>query len=395
VTPSFDAVVCGAGPAGAYLAHLLSKKGIQTLLMDKARFPRYKPCGGGLTRRAIDLLPFDLSGIVEDWTVKARIGLRSCAPLAIEVPEPMIGMVMRDRFDHFLVEKAREAGALFWEGCAVGSIERTMDGFRLETGCGVVTARCVAGADGVMSRVRRCLGLSPNTAVPALEAEVHPRRGTDLDRFRMTVDFDFWAVPRGYGWVFPKADHLSIGVFSTDRKVPGMRRYLHAYLARKGISHGYEVRSIQGHLIPTGPPGTAGVVPSGAFLLGDAAGLCDPITGEGIYHALRQAEGVSCAMERHLAGDAAASSLYEDAVRREFSREIRPARRLAFLLYRMPWVSDRLLEAMGERIMGYHLDVIAGRATYRQVFRKALLPGTLLRVLPGFGGSRPDGMMPG
>lgn len=384
MTSSCDVFVCGAGPAGAYLAALLAEKGIRTLLVDKARFPRYKPCGGGLTKRAVELLSFELSGVVEDWTVKARIGLRRGPPLLIKVPEPVIGMVMRDRFDHYLVEKARGAGAIFRDRCPLAAINQTKDGFHLETRCGVVRARCVAGADGVMSRVRKGLGLALNKAVPALEAEVYPRGMADLDRFRGNVDFDFWAIPRGYGWVFPKADHLSVGVFSTDGVVLGIRRRLDAYLEKKGMGNGYEVRSLRGHLIPIGPPARPmTAAPPGAFLLGDAAGFCDPITGEGIYHALRQAKIVSSAIERYLAGDHTASATCEDAIRQEFLRELRPASRLAFLLYRMPAVSDRLLAAMGERIMGYHLDVIARRATYRDIFRKALLPSTLLRAFLG------------
>lgn len=380
---SFDAAVCGAGPAGSYLAWLLASQGIRTVLIDKAAFPRYKVCGGGLTRRAMDLLPFDLSGVVEDLTVRATIGLRRGLPIGIGFEEPVIGMVMRDRFDFFLAEKAASAGAVFIDRSAIRSVGYLAGRVSVCSTRGDFSARVAVGADGVHSMVRRSLGFPPNRAVPALEAELVPGRGELPEGLRGGVDFDFWAIPKGYGWVFPKRDHLSAGVFSTGRTSPGMRGSLHAYIRAKGLDEGFGIRSLRGHLIPTGPPAGGRVTAPGCLLVGDAAGCADPVTGEGIYHALRQAILASGAIRRHLDGDGDALADYERAMHKEFFRELVPARRLAFLLYGVPFLSDRLMAAIGDKIMRCHIDVISGRRSYREVFREAIQPANLV------GGLRP------
>ncbi|MGC9022992.1 MAG: FAD-dependent monooxygenase, partial [Dissulfurimicrobium sp.] len=215
LTRSFDCIIAGAGPGGAYLGYLLSSLGLKCLILEKKSIPRYKPCGGGLTKRALDLLPFDLTGIVEDWAVKARLCFGGGFIREVLFDQPVIGLVMRSRLDSFLVSKAQEAGAVVLTGVAFKDVKAASGGsLEVQTTAGDFKALVLAGADGAGSRTARALGLWKNrVGCPAVEAEVYPLSRESLDAWRGMVEFDFSAAPKGYGWVFPKADHLSVGVF--------------------------------------------------------------------------------------------------------------------------------------------------------------------------------------
>ena len=109
----YDVIIVGAGPAGALLGYLLARQQFQVLMIEKKKFPRYKPCGGGLTRRTLALLPFDISQIVEDTTTRARVSLSGEILFEKAYPDPIIAMVMRDKLDALLTDRALQAGAAF------------------------------------------------------------------------------------------------------------------------------------------------------------------------------------------------------------------------------------------------------------------------------------------
>ena len=378
VKKSFDCIISGAGPAGAYLGYLVSALGFKCLILEKKSVPRYKTCGGGLTKRTIDLLPFSLDGIIEDMAFRARLGFGRGLTAEAASEQPMIGLVMRSKFDSYLVSKAEEAGAMVLTDTAFENASLSHGGsIDVKTSKGVFKALILAGADGVNSRVAREMGLWKNgVGCPAVEAEVYPADQRLMDVWRGCVDFDFGAVSKGYGWVFPKADHLSVGVFSTDRKVKDLKGSLLKYLSEKGLDE-MEIKGFRGHMIPLGPH-EGPFANKNSLLVGDAAGLADPITGEGIYHALRQAEIAARCIARSLTDSKSDLATYNNLVKKEFLQELRYAKRLARLFYDLPRLSHLLVKAKKDRIIGYHLDIITGRKTYRELFFKALNPINLL-----------------
>jgi geranylgeranyl reductase family protein len=376
----YDAAIVGCGPGGAFLAYLLASMGHEVLVLEKKRFPRDKTCGGGLTRRAMDLLPFDLGDVIEDRIYRARIGI-GAGPFAEEVTTayPMIGMVMRERFDQFLASKATGAGAVLLEDAAFKAASGGFGDVRIETSRGSFMSSVLVGSDGVHSRVSNALGLLRHrAAVPAVEAEVYHRDPAFLERHLGTVHFDFGCVPKGYGWVFPKRDHLSVGVLSTAEKARGLKMHFDAYMGHKGLNPGAEIRSFRGHLIPLGPQRETVFAVRQGLLVGDAAGLADPITGEGIYHALRQAEIASGVIACSLAGGGDEMLAYNRLLGEEFVADMRYARRLARFLYEFPRLSHPLVRANSRKVAGYHIDIINGTRTYKELFFQALKPENLL-----------------
>ena len=160
--PDYDVIVVGAGPGGATAARLCAQTGFRTLLIEKEKFPRYKPCGGCLSPKTVRLLPFDLGSILENTIFNAKFTYCVKDPVSIKTDKPMAFMVMRERFDQFLIGKSLEEGVELLEGNRVIRVEERGDALEIELSKGEIF-RCeyLIGADGPESLVamwilRRC-----------------------------------------------------------------------------------------------------------------------------------------------------------------------------------------------------------------------------------------------
>ena len=209
-----DVLIVGAGPSGSLLGYLLARRGFHVTIIDKAAFPRDKVCGGGLSNKAIGLLPFDVGPVVQRRVTGAFLTYRNQETVVKDLGERGGALVLRSEFDDFLLKKAITAGARFHGGTAFVGMEKTRDGVVITTARGVFKARYAVGADGVFSAVRRAVfGRSVVSYAPAVEALV-PVAPDRAARFGNRVLFDFGGMARGYGWIFPKKDHLNVGVYS-------------------------------------------------------------------------------------------------------------------------------------------------------------------------------------
>ena len=311
----FDVLVVGAGPAGSATAMRLARGGAKVLLADKARFPRDKPCGGGLTGRALRYAPCDVSPVVEHVVDRFVLRAGYAGRVARASETPLILMTQRRRLDAFLVEQAAAAGAEVRDGAGVA--ELTLDGgsATARVGKAPVRATHVVGADGANGVVARSAGLGEgilcgvalegNAAWGALEASPYAR----------TAWVELGVVPGGYGWVFPKGEHANLGVGGWLDEGPRLR----AHLARLAAAHGVdpaELTDVRGHRLPSRAIG-APCARDRVLLVGDAAGLVDPLSGDGIYEAFvsarlaaeailegrpeRYAAALSAVLDRHAA----------------------------------------------------------------------------------------------
>jgi geranylgeranyl reductase family protein len=293
----FDVLVVGAGPAGSATALRLARGGARVLLADRARFPRDKPCGGGLTGRALKHAPCDVSAVVEH--VVDRFVLRAGYRRGLErrSQSPVIFMTQRRRLDAFLAEQAIAAGVEFRDGTPVSKLVSTSDAITAQVGGSPVEARYLVGADGANGVVARTFGLGADIRLGvALEGNVS--WGTlEPEPYRGTAWVELGVVPGGYGWVFPKGDHANLGVGGWLDEGPKLR----SHLARLARAHGVDadaLTEIRGHRLPMRPLGS---IPSSrrVLVVGDAAGLVDPLSGDGIYEAFVSAR---LASEAILAG---------------------------------------------------------------------------------------------
>lgn len=290
----WDVVVVGAGPAGSSAAYAAAKQGRRVLLLDKAEHPRYKTCGGGIIGPSRDSLPEDFKLPLQDRVHAVTFALGGRFTRTRRSKRMLFGLVNRDEFDLRLVQSAEQAGAVLVTGVTVSGVEQpegpglgsgrtvtvtTADGRRIE-------ARAVVGADGSASRIGRHVGVSFDQIDLGLEAEI-PVPEQVSRAWEGRIHLDWGPLPGSYGWVFPKTDSgsLTVGVISARGDGEATKQYLAEYIRQLGLS-GFTPSVESGHLTrcrAEDSPLSKGRV----LVAGDAAGLLEPWTREGISYALR------------------------------------------------------------------------------------------------------------
>jgi geranylgeranyl reductase family protein len=277
----YDAIVVGAGPAGSTAAYRLARAGKSILLLDRARFPRDKPCGGGVTERAARLLPFSIEPVVEDTATAVDLRLDYGRTIRREAGSPLVYLTQRARLDHFLAEQAAAAGADFRDGAKVTAVESGEGGVAVVVDGEDIEASVLVGADGVNGITARALGLGGNRHVGvALEGNLSYSK-VDSGQYRGKLVLEFGVVPGGYGWVFPKGEHANFGVGGWGSSGPALRTHLERLCAAHGVSAD-ELESVRGYRLPLRSP-TSRLASGRALLVGDAAGLIDPVSGDGMF----------------------------------------------------------------------------------------------------------------
>ncbi|MFN3681726.1 MAG: geranylgeranyl reductase family protein [Nitrospira sp.] len=372
--PLYDVIVVGGGPAGACAAWKLAQAGMTVAVVEKTSLPRYKVCGGGLVGRTMRVLPIDVRSLVEQECYRARLDFVSSGlSFVTQRTIPVVSMVMRSEFDRALLFAAQAAGAALYESCVVESLSQHDDCVTVLTAKGPMRTGFVVAADGALSPVARSMGWEDGRVlIPALECEVT----VPFDRLRHfegTARFHFDVLSRGYGWVFPKRRHLSIGVLSMDRRRHGLHSALTRYVDLLGCTSPLSVER-HGFVIPVCP--RKGPFANNRILLvGDAAGFADPITGEGISYAVRSgllaAESlINGRLQKEIVEDA-----YCRLVAKAILPDIRAGRMLARFLYDCPRIRTWAFSKEGRRLCETVTDVMAGTKQYRDLVQ----PGSAFR----------------
>jgi geranylgeranyl reductase family protein len=378
----YDVAVIGAGPSGSTTAYHLAKAGARVLLLDRAEFPREKPCGGGVTARAFHRAPVDISPVVERLIDRVRFSYRLGGSFDISYPQTLVYMTQRYRLDEFLMQQAAEAGADFHGSSVLRGIELEEAGVRVQTEQDVYEAGAVVGADGANGVVAKLTGLRPVQDPPvALEANF-PYAADDAPApWREMLALELGSMPGGYGWSFPKADHFNVGCGGWQSQGGKLRPHLAALRKHYGLE-GAAMLNIRGHHLPTRDEG-APIVRGRALLVGDAAGLVDPLSGEGIYSAFVSGDLAAARLLRFLDGRDNSLLPYEAAIEREIMGDIRAARLLRDAYHYTPWPCYFMLHHC-KRFQTMLCQLITGEHTYARFMRRL---GPLEKVL-GFWAAR-------
>ena len=374
----YDVLIVGMGPAGASAAAALSRGGLSVLGFDKDTHPRYKVCGGGLSARITRFLDPAFLTVVEHTVNGVQFVYRGQDPVLIESREPIAYMVMRDRFDHFLLQHAMRAGTEIRHGEAVVAVHQDSDGVQVVTDQGRYRARVLIGADGANSLVaRRLFSHCSKHRAPALESEVPIGNGCEYPG-PSTILVDVGAARQGYGWIFPKQRCLSVGVGEFRRKSTSLRKTFDLFVQGESGLAGQAVPRPIGHPIPAysesdeGPRigGVSQFVSGRALLVGDAGHLVDPLFGEGIYYGVRSGQRAAQAILSNAGQHPVSLSGYETLLNREIVPDFRVTARIARVIYSFPRLGFKLLRRYQDVIQSYY-EVLQGHTTPEQFLAKA------------------------
>jgi len=337
----YDIIVAGAGPAGCTAGLELARQGYSVLIIEKKVFPRDKLCAGGLPRKVLRFIDLEKKGVVEDRIHRVEFSLRLGRRFVLESEQPLIYTVRRDRFDQLLLRKAREQGCHVRESEAVRRLDLRRDRVTVRTDTADYRGRVLVGADGVAGVVRRLAGFrSRRSLIATLQAHVdlnEPLRR----RFRGRIWVGFGWIPRGYAWIFPRRDHLAVGmgVDTSRRRVPLMKRAFQDLLQQLHCRpEDVDILSYPIHIYGRRQPLVKGPV----VLVGEAGGLVHPLTAEGIYYAMKSARQAAIAVHRYLTGQHPDLLWYQRSIDRGMGSFFSKSRLFSSLFYGLPRLSFRL-----------------------------------------------------
>jgi len=371
----WDVAVIGAGPAGATAAREAALAGSRVILLERATLPRYKTCGGGLINASMRTLPDRLA-------LKPRARVRSFSfsfdgkrEKTRTRSEPLLTLVMRDEFDAALMDRATAAGATLSEATTVLKIAEDGDLVRLSIReHGDILARIVVGADGSAGRSSAYVGVTFRRVDLGLEAEI-PTPPEQMASWDDRILIDFGHDPGSYGWVFAKGDVLSVGVIAARGDADATRAYLAEFTERLGLA-GIEPRVSTGHLTRCREQGSP-LVRGRVLVAGDAAGLLEPWTREGISFALRSGRHAGQAAAVAAAAPTAAETStaiagYTDAIKAELEPEMLAGQAFleAFIRHPAPfyWAVAQVPAAW--RLF---VRMVAGQTTFAEAYRNRVI----------------------
>ena len=305
---SVDVLIIGGGPAGSSLGYIIQKAGYKCCIVDKAIFPRNKLCGGLLTKKAHNLIAEIFGDTLfpcerTSKNVSLFLGTQKLSNIQTDSD---FYLISRINFDYYFIEKYIKANGILFEGCKVKSLSIDTNHAMLSSG-EEIEFTVLIGADGANSQVRKCIDVNYRPNAMCLEFDSPSCDVTD------EIQVYFSAIRSGYGWCFPKEDRYTVGVGGLITTNKDIKKSFEAF--NKSTGKSAEKAKILGALIPFGKfvkiPCKNNII-----LIGDAAGLVDPITGEGLYFAFLSAKYASEAVIDFFASQRNLSQSYLPNVRR-------------------------------------------------------------------------------
>jgi len=337
----YDVVVVGAGPAGATAAKFLAEKGVKVLLIDKSSFPRDKPCGGGLSVRTLKRFNYISKDSIASYSFSGRIHSSSLKyQVQLHKDEPIAAFVLRKDFDDGLLQLAIEKGTTFMVGKTVTDVSILPEKVKIKLNTGeYVESKLVIGADGIYSTIAKKSGLGHHDQhTGRCLFQEYPLASSLLDDYfteKRIFHFHlrFMGII-GYGWVFPKKDSVNIGIGEIKPSAPQTanrlnlkefyENYIHLLKESKIIPPTIKLGKIQGGILPLNP--LKKTFADRIVLCGDAAGLMNPLTGDGIDYAMSSGKIAAEVCTEALEADDTSAfflSKYQQLWKNDFGKEIK------------------------------------------------------------------------
>ena len=367
MTNSFDVAIIGAGPTGSSAAISLAENNYRVIVIEKKQFPRDKVCGGGLLARAKALLPEELNFPDEKDIYQVELTLPHINKnFSVIRPTPIIHMTMRSQLDHAMLDLAQQKGVEVIFSSQVKNISYNKSQVRILTDTDTFKAKFIIAADGINSIVCKSLGLGNNIQLtPAVECEIEVNEKT-FDRLSHSARFDYAAAPAGYGWIFPKKNHLSVGLLSNRLNNSSLNSLTQQYIEK--VIGKQNIKSIEKHgfVIPIKPYSRLNSHPR-ALISGDAAGLVDPLTAEGLSHAILSGQLAAKALIEESLNSDKVQNNYMKSLDQRILSELKYARFLSSFFYQKTWLHSSLMSRFGQDFCEAMTSVITGEKTYKEL----------------------------
>jgi geranylgeranyl reductase family protein len=368
----YDVIIIGGGPSGASAGRRAGKLGLKTLLLEKEKFPRYKPCGGALSEHAISYLDFELPQNIIEWEITGANIFFKDQFVKAHKDYRMSVLISRDKFDNFMLEKAKETGIHVHTGERVLDCREMDDCVEVDTEINTYQAKFAIVAEGAHGLVKTCVrpidtkekyGVCVVTEIPAEESEIEERLGNSLELY-------FGVASGGYGWVFPHKTYYSVGIGGVTKDFQHPKEAMLNFLRENGFNGEYK---FHGHKIPAGGHKRK-IAGSRVLLSGDAAGFVDAFSGEGLAYAIISGQFAAKAIAGIClyGGNLKDLRKYESLCQTEFGTHLKYSLIFSKIMHRFP---DRTLRIMtsNEKMANKYLDVAEFKLNYKDYLTWCLL----------------------
>lgn len=373
----FDVAIIGAGPAGSTLAYRLAQEKLKIILVDKEKFPREKVCAGGLTAKVFKFLPFNINSVIEKEIFQLCLIYKLKKQFTISCHKPLIYTTKRVNFDYFLVKMAKNAGVKFLPSNEVKIISPNDNFYDLQTKTTLIKSKIIVGADGAESFVAKFINFKPDYVDLGLQFNI-PAKLFKKRELKGKIVLSWDNIISGYSWVFPQKNSFVVGVGGPAK----LGKKLNDYLSKWSdwLISGERKPKLTGHTlvhrlrkIP--------IVKDNIILIGEAAGLNEPLSGEGIFYALKSAEIASRHIKDFFLGNKNAFKNYEKEINKEILPELKAAdffRKISSLV--LPLAFRKI------KTSGYYRNLlcrlIRGEKTFLEI-KNQLKPLKLIRKIYG------------
>ncbi len=386
----FDVVISGSGPSGSILGYLLSSNGFRVLIIDKEDFPRYKVCAGGIQVKAAELIPFKIDSQIHNIIRKIHLQRKSADDFLGEYDQPLVYTLDRESFDNFLVEKALAAGCVIKTGERVREIIIDTNGVEVFTEKAKYNGKIFTGSDGAngftirrfnnYQKMRKIIGYEIEIPVSEFykkqyfyEQEIKEEKENFALFDKDCIVLDFGGVKYGYLWLFPKNKKISAGMGGFPEKSKEIKKYLKLFIknSRLLVINDKEELRMQAHFIPVRNKNDF-ISSYRVLATGDAAGLGDGFTGEGLYNAILSSHLAFTCIDRAFKDSSFEFQDYRERIRNEIMRNIEYSIIISKIFFSSQYFYYKLIKK-NENLFRSCCKILRGEKTYQDVVNKLKL----------------------
>ena len=368
----YDLIVIGGGPSGSGAGRHAGKMGLETLLIEKEVFPRYKACGGAFSEQAISYLDFAVPQYIHEKNIfGARVHYRG--RVIEKHKEYRISiLVSRGTLDNYLLQKAKETGIEMKMGEKVVDFKENQDYVEVYTNDNAYKAKFVIVAEGSQGRLKNRIRRKDKKGEYniCLVTEIEEDNEIIDKYIHNAIDIHLGVAKRGYGWIFPHEKYYSVGIAGLAKDLSDPKSTMIDFLAANGFKGKYKLKA---HLIPAGGI-KRNIVSSRVVLSGDAAGFVDSFCGEGIAYAIRSGQIAAEVISRIILNNNSLSTLndYESICETEFGENLKYSLIFSKIIHQFPGIFFKIF-TNNEDVIDKYLEVSASKKTYKS-YIKWLVP---------------------